>query len=85
MYYKINDIVPKLEHAGQVREGSAKFAKQLEAAQMTAAKQLLGCSSTTSGSIKSRTANAPKKTKREVRKFKWQYIGTCKKKVAGYS
>ena len=37
-------IVPKQEYAGEVREGIAKFAKQLETVQMTAAKEVLGCS-----------------------------------------
>ena len=44
----MNGIVPKLEYAGEVWEGNAKFVKQLEAVQMTAAKNILGCSSTTS-------------------------------------
>ena len=40
--------VPKLEYAGEVWEGKAKFVKQLDTVQMTAAKNILGCSSTTS-------------------------------------
>ena len=41
-------IVPKLEYEGEVWEGKAKFGKQLETVQMTAAKKILGCSSMTS-------------------------------------
>ena len=45
----MNVSVPKLEYAGKVREGNAKFVKQRETAvQMTAAKKILGCSSTAS-------------------------------------
>ena len=47
----INVIVPKLEYAGEVWEGNAKFVKQLETVQMTAAKNVPGCSSTTSNSV----------------------------------
>ena len=42
-------IVPKLEHAGKVWEGHAKFVKQLETVQTTAAKKILG--STTSNTL----------------------------------
>ena len=41
-------IVPKLKYVGEVWEGNAKFVKQLETVQMTAAKKILGYSSTTS-------------------------------------
>ena len=45
----VNVIVRKLEYAGEAWEGNAKSAQQLETAiQMTAAKKILGCSSTTS-------------------------------------
>ena len=37
-------IAPKLEYAGEGWEGNAKFVKQLETVQMTAAKKVLGCS-----------------------------------------
>ena len=47
----MNVIVPKLEHAGEVWEGNAKLVKQLETVQMTAAKKVLGCSSTTSNTV----------------------------------
>ena len=46
----MNVIVPKLEYA-QVWEGNAKLVKQLETVQMTAAKKMLGCSSTTSDTV----------------------------------
>ena len=39
---------PKLEYAGEIREGNAKFVKQPETVQVAAAKNMLGCSSTTS-------------------------------------
>ena len=44
-------IVPKLEYAGEVWKGNAKFVKQLETVQMTAANKILGCSSTTSNTV----------------------------------
>ena len=45
-------IVPKLEYAGGVWEGNAKFVKGLETVQMTAAaKTILGCTSTTSNTV----------------------------------
>ena len=47
MYIMINVIVPKLEYAEVVWEGNAKLVKQLETVQMTAAKKVRGCSSTT--------------------------------------
>ena len=47
----MNVVVPKLECAGEVREGSAKFVKHLETVQITAAKNTLGCSSTTSNTV----------------------------------
>ena len=47
----INVIVPKLEYAGEVWEGNAKFVKELETKLMTAAKNMLGCSSTTSNTV----------------------------------
>ncbi|CAB1109066.1 unnamed protein product [Ectocarpus sp. CCAP 1310/34] len=37
-------IVPPLEYAGEVWEGNKKVVKELEAAQMKAAKTILGCS-----------------------------------------
>ena len=45
-----NVIVPKVDCA-EVWEGNTKFAKQLETAQTTVAKQVLGCSNTTSDTV----------------------------------
>ena len=47
----INVIVPKLEYAGEVWEGNAKFVKQVETVQMKAAKKIRGSSSTTSNTV----------------------------------
>ena len=47
----IDVIVPKLECAGDIWEGNAKFVKQVETVQMTAAKKIPGCSSTTSNTV----------------------------------
>ena len=70
----MNVIVPKLEHAGEVWEGNAKFVKQLETVQMTAAKKILGCSRTASNTvITAELGMHPLKTNRDVRKLKWQY------------
>ena len=44
-------IVPKLEYAGEVWGGNAKLVKQLETVQMTAAKKVLGWSSTTGNTV----------------------------------
>ena len=44
----IHVIVPRREYAGEICEGNAKLVKQLEAGQITAAKQVLRRSSTTS-------------------------------------
>ena len=72
----MNVIVPKLEYAGEVWEGNAKLAKQLETVQMTASKKALGCSSTTSITVvREEQANSmyPLKASRDVRKLKWQH------------
>ena len=69
----IDVIVPKLEYAGEVWEGNAKFVKQLETVQMTAAKKILGCSSTTSNTVlRAELGMYPLKTNRDFRKLKWQ-------------
>ena len=44
----INVIAPKVEYAGELWGGNAKLVKQLETVQMSAAKNVLGCSSTKS-------------------------------------
>ena len=70
-------IVPKSEYAGEIWEENAKFVKQLETVQMTAAKKIPGCSSTTSNTVlRAELGMYPLKTKRDARKFKWQYIVT---------
>ena len=72
----MNVIVPKLEYAGGAREGNAKLVEQLETVQMTAAKKILGCSSTTSNAVlRAELGMYPLKTSisRDVRKLKWQY------------
>ena len=67
-------IVPKLEYVGKVWEGHTKFVKQLEAVQMTAAKKILGCSSTTSNTVlRAELGMYPLKTNRDVGKLKRQY------------
>ena len=66
----INVIVPKLEYA-EVWEGNAKLVKQLETVQMTAAKKVLGCSSTTSNTVlRAELEMYPLETNRDVRKLK---------------
>ena len=65
--------VPKLEYAREVWEGNAKFVKQLETVQMTAAKNILGCLSTMSNTVlRAELEMYPLKTNRDVRKFKRQ-------------
>ena len=64
-------IVPKLEYAGEVWEGNAKVLRQLETAQVTAAKKILGCSSMTSSTVlRAELAMYPLKTSRDERKLK---------------
>ena len=68
----INVIVPKLEYAGEVWEGNAKLVKQL--VQMTAAKKVPGCSSTSSNTVlRAELGMYPLETNRDVRNLKWQY------------
>ena len=69
----MNVIVPKLEYAGEVWEGNAKLVKQLETLWVTAAKKVLGCSSTTSNKVlRAELGMYPLKTNRDARKLKWQ-------------
>ena len=51
IFILMNVIVLKLKYAGEVWEGNAKFVKQLEILQMTAAKRMLKCSRTTSNTV----------------------------------
>ena len=67
-------VVPKLEYAGEAWEGNAKFVKQLETVQMTAAKNILGCSSMTRNTVlRAELRMYPLKTNRDARKLKWQH------------
>ena len=67
-------IVQKLEYAGEVWERNAKFVKQLETVQMTAAEKILGCSSTTSNTVlRAERGMYPLEANRDAKKFKWQY------------
>ena len=75
MCFLISVIIPKEEYAGEVWEGNAEFVKKLETVQVTAAKnkKILGCSSTTSNTVvRAELGMYPIKTKRDVRKLKWQ-------------
>ena len=47
----MNVTAPNVAYAGEIWEGNAKFVKQLETVQMTAAKKIPGCSSTTSNTV----------------------------------
>ena len=53
-YILMNVIVPTLGFA-EVWEGNAKFVQQLETVQMEAAKNIPGCSSTTSNTVLTHT------------------------------
>ena len=70
----MNVIAPKLEYSGEVWEGNTKLVKHLGTIQMTAAKKVLGCSSTTSNTVlRAELGIYPHKTNRDVRKLKCQY------------
>ena len=70
----MNVIVPKLEYAGDLLEGNAKFVKELETVQMTAAKKIQGCSSTTGNTVlRAELGMYSLETKRDVRELKWQH------------
>ena len=78
----MNVIVSNLKYAGELREGNAKLVKRLEAE--TAAKKILGCSSTTSNRVlTTQLGMHPLKTSRDVRKLKSQYgvMGMPKKRL----
>ena len=67
----MNVIVPKLEYAGEVWEGNAKFVKQAETVQMTAATKITRCSSMTSNTVlRAELGVYPLKTNRVTRKLK---------------
>ena len=70
----MNVIVPKLEHAGELREANAKFVNQVETVQMAASKTILRCAKYDGNNcVKRKTRNAPTKENRDVRKLKWKY------------
>ena len=70
----INVIVQKLEYAGKGWEVNANFVKQLEAVHMTAARKILGRSSTAGNTVlRAELGMCPLQARRDVRKLKWQY------------
>ncbi|CAB1098704.1 unnamed protein product [Ectocarpus sp. CCAP 1310/34] len=67
-------IVPPLEYAGEVWEGNKKVVKELEAAQMKAAKIILGCSRRTSNAaVRAELGIQSLRSGRDARKLTWQY------------
>ncbi|CAB1098534.1 unnamed protein product [Ectocarpus sp. CCAP 1310/34] len=67
-------IVPPLEYAGEVWEGNKKVVKELEAAQMKAAKVILGCSKRTSNAaVRAELGIQSLRSGRDARKLTWQY------------
>ncbi|CAB1110718.1 unnamed protein product [Ectocarpus sp. CCAP 1310/34] len=67
-------IVPPLEYAGEVWEGNKKVVKELEAAQMKAAKTILGCSRRTSNAaVRAELGIQSLRSGRDARKLTWQY------------
>ena len=69
----INVIAPKLEYAGEILEGSAMLVKQLEAVQMTAAKESIRVRRVINTALRAEPGTYPLKTDGDVRKLKWQY------------
>ena len=67
-------IVPPLEYAGEVWEENKKVVKELEAAQMKAAKIILGCSKRTSNAaVRAELGIRSLRSGRDARKLTWQY------------
>ena len=64
----IKVIVPKLEYAGKVWKGNAKFVKQLETVRMAAARK---DTMTRNTALRAELGMYPLKTNRDVRKLKW--------------
>ncbi|CAB1117831.1 unnamed protein product [Ectocarpus sp. CCAP 1310/34] len=65
-------IVPPLEYAGEVWEGNKKVVKELEAAQMKAAKIILGCSKRTShAAVRAKLGIQSLRSRRDARKLTW--------------
>ena len=70
----IDVISPKLGYTGEVWEWNTKFVRQLERVQMTAAKKIQGCSSTTISTVlRAEPGMHPLETNRAARKLKWPY------------
>jgi len=67
-------IIPPLEYAGEVWEGNTKIVAELEAAQMKAAKIILGCSQRTSNAaVRAELGLNSLRTGRDTKKLTWQY------------
>lgn len=67
-------VIPPLEYAGEVWEGNKKIEKELEAAQMRAAKIVLRCSQRTSNAaVRAELGIQSVRTGKNTRKLKWQY------------
>ncbi|CAB1107901.1 unnamed protein product [Ectocarpus sp. CCAP 1310/34] len=67
-------IVPPLEYAGDVWKRNKKVVKELEAAQMKAAKTILGCSRRTSNAaVRAELGIQSLRSGRDARKLTWQY------------
>ena len=73
---RMNVTVPKLTYAGKVWEENAKFVKQLETVQMTAAARMIqGCSSTSSNTVlRAEVGKYKLKSNTHVRKCKLQLL-----------
>ena len=69
----MNVIAPKLEYSGEVWEGNAKLVKQLETAQMTAAKKYQDAQVRRVLQYKGQKWECAHLKQRDVRKLKWQY------------
>ncbi|CAB1115344.1 ABC [Ectocarpus sp. CCAP 1310/34] len=67
-------IVPPLEYTREAWEGNKKVVKELEAAQMKAAKIILGCSTRTSNAaVRAELGIQSLRSGRDARKLTWQY------------
>ncbi|CAB1106369.1 unnamed protein product [Ectocarpus sp. CCAP 1310/34] len=67
-------LVPPLEYAGEVWEGNKKVVKELEAAQVKAAKIIVGCSKRTSNAaVRAESGIQSLRWGRDARKLTWQY------------
>ncbi|CAB1106138.1 unnamed protein product [Ectocarpus sp. CCAP 1310/34] len=67
-------IIPPLEYAGEAWEGNKKVVKELEAAQMKAAKAILGCSKRISNAaVRADLGTRSLLSGRDAVKLTWQY------------